>query len=404
MIINELRAANGRTEKEAILRSTATELDRRMFRYAYDKLLSFGLKFNDVEHQTLFPPTEEDFALLDRLSSRELSGAAARKAVVHHAQEFGGLVMLVCNKDLDCGASATTINNVFPSTVPQFKLQLAKEQPLSKIRFPCFVETKYDGVRLAIINRAGKVTFRTRNGKYVKLPILQEYLEGCDKRNYMLDTEVTLASGKMEDRTKVSGMITSAMRGGAIYENLLLFNVFDTLPLHDLDTSTCALDYTTRRVFVHGAVAELECPQLQVAQAFECANAAEVEAVYAKHIAQGFEGLILKHAHSSYTFKRTTDWTKMKETKTADLVCTGVVPGAGKYQGEIGALICEGTVEDVVVHVKAGSGLTDLQRRLPLHTYIGRVIELKYNTVITDKVTGRHSLFLPRFVTIRDDK
>ena len=405
MIINDLRCYAGRLNKEARLKEL-TPLEKQMFRYAYDKCMSFGLKFSDyqIAKRPLQDPCPEDFTLLDKLSTRDLTGDSARDTVTKHCDKHGALVMLICNKDLRCGVTATSVNKVHPGTIPVFKIQLAKELPLAKVEFPCFAETKYDGVRLVIANRSGRVEFVTRNGKSVKLPMLKCYLEAQAKKNYILDTEVTLASGKMEDRTKVSGMINSAMKGGVIQEQLLHFNVFDCMSLTDFDSQRCLYTYQQRRVLIAGALAELQCPQLSQAQAFEVANADEAQAIYDKHISQGYEGLILKHAMAYYTFKRTTAWAKMKETKTADLLCIDYCDGEGKYEGMIGALVCEGTVEGQTVRVRVGSGLTDADRALDACDYVGNVLELKYNAVVQDKDTLQRSLFLPRFVTIRGDK
>jgi len=405
MIINKLRCVSSRLDKESLLRQL-TPLEKQMFRYTYDKCLSFGVKFSDyqIAKYPLQSPCSEDFELLDKLADRSLSGNAAKDQVTKHCIEHGALVMHICNKDLRCGVTATLVNKVHPGTVPVFKVQLAKEQPLAKIEFPCFAETKYDGVRIIIANRNGRVEFITRNGKSVKLPMLKCYLEAQAKVNYILDTEVTLASGKMEDRTKVSGMINSAMKGGCIKEQLLMFNVFDCMSLEAFETQRCLFPYSKRRVFIAGALAELNCSQLSQAEAFAVNSISEAQAIYDKHISQGYEGLILKHAESYYTFKRTTDWAKMKETKTADLRCTGFVYGTGKYEDMIGALICEGSVEGHTVRVQVGSGLSDMQRAMDVEDYVDEVLELKYNAVIQDKTTLQYSLFLPRFVAIRGDK
>lgn len=405
MIIDDLRNAGGRLAKEAELRILRS-IEKQMFRYAYDKCMSFGVKFSDhqISKYPLQDPCLADFELLDKLMRRELTGSAARDKVTEHANEYGALVMLICNKDLRCGVTATSVNKLHPGTVPVFKIQLAKELPLDKVEFPCFVETKYDGVRIVITNRNGRVQFITRNGHSVNLPLLKCYLENQAKENYVLDTEVTLESGKMEDRTKVSGMINSAMKGGAINEQYLMFNVFDFLNLADFDSQRCNMPYHKRRVMVVGALAELRCSQLERADAYEAKDRQQAEAIYAMHISQGYEGLILKHADSYYTFKRTTDWAKMKETKTADLECVDFVWGTGKYEGMIGALVCEGTVEGKTVRVQVGSGLSDAQRSADVTDYVGKVLELKYNTVIQDKTTLQHSLFLPRFVMVREDK
>ena len=254
MIINQLRNAAGRSEKEWILQQHATAFDKMMFRYTYDKVLSYGVKFDAMDTCVHFgklqAPRIEDFSLLDRLAVRELSGNSARAAIYAHCRVYGPLVMFICNKDLDCGVSAITVNKVFDGVIPQFNLQKAKEIPISKIKVPCLAETKLDGVRIGLtINSLNEVIFKTYNGLIVPLPYHTRILQKARLEPCMLDTEVTFKSGKLEDRPKISGMITSAMKGGNIDESKLYFNVFDWLGLEEFERGECKFPQKQRRVF-----------------------------------------------------------------------------------------------------------------------------------------------------------
>ena len=55
--------------------------------------------------------------------------------------------------------------------------------------------------------------------------------------------------------------------------------------------------------------------------------------------------------------------------------------------------------------VGVGSGFTE-QERIDFypHKLLGKIITIKYNDLIVDKLTGVYSLFLPRFVEVREDK
>lgn len=410
-LIQKLREAPGRSEKEYILQHYVKTLEKAMFRYAYDKNFTFGLHFSalDIEQmEALFPlqdPYPEDFALLEKLRTREYTGHLAKAEVYKHCRQFGPLVMLICNKDLDCGVTATTINKVIPGLIPQFKVQLAKEQPLEKIKLPCYVETKFDGVRIIItIDTQNKVTFRTRNGHEVHLPESAKILSAVGIYPIMLDTEVTLSTGKMEDRTQVAGMLNSARHGTKINESLLVFNIFDRLELSEFEQQKCTQIFVLRRRLLQETVNVIQNLAFKAVDSFICCSVLEIELHYKTLIAKGFEGLIIKHGSDLYQYKRSTTWTKMKETKTADLKCIEVLAGDGKYKDEIGALLCVGNVEGKRVWVKVGSGLTDSDRAKPWDTYQDKTIEVKYNSVIQNVVTEQYSLFLPRFVCVRFDK
>lgn len=410
MILHELRAVSSRLIKEQILKS-ATALDLKMFNYAYDKNKTFGVTFETIGG--VLDPTPEDFKLLDKLMARELSGSAAIEAVHRHCNLTGSdLVKLICNKDLDCGVAATSLNKVHPLTVPQFKVQLAKEQPLHKLQYPIYAELKYDGVRLIILKDDAIVTCYTRNGKVVNLPRLQAELALTNQKFFMLDCEITLAKGKMEDRSTVSGLVNSAMHGGTINETKLQVNVFDHMGYTSFLSGKCTTNYLSRRRALAQLITSLQkqsqflANALVLAEQEKCNTEAEVATLYNKVIAAGYEGLILKAPTSTYTFKRTTEWTKMKEIKSVDLTVIDMEEGTGKYEGALGALVCVGVAENKPVVVRVGTGFSDEQRYMFWldDSLINKTVEVLYNSVTKDVKTEEFSLFLPRFVQVRFDK
>jgi DNA ligase-1 len=209
----------------------------------------------------------------------------------------------------------------------------------------------------------------------------------------------------MEDRSKVSGMINSAIHGKPIDEDFLKFNCFDTMTSFDFDNKSCNLPYSERfsNLFKNVNIAgDLEI--LDIAETVLIEDLEELDKLYQKKISEGYEGLILKSNDHKYTFKKNANWIKCKETKEADLLCIGYNEGKGKYEGMIGSLGCTGIVDGKAVSVDVGSGMTDNDRMKDPEEYINSTIEIKYNSLIKDKVTGNYSLFLPRFSRIRFDK
>jgi len=284
-------------------------------------------------------------------------------------------------------------------TVP---MQLAKEVPLAKVAFPCFLEPKYDGVRLAIIKRGDDILIRTRNGKQAHLPSVVKELQQYDF-NGVIECEVTLETGKMEDRPKVSGMINSSLHNNPINESALRFYCFDYLTLAEWGAKLCDTPYTARRDLL-ARIGLGKATQFKLSFASLVRTKEEAQAMYEVLIDSGHEGAMLKHASSKYEFKRSSAWVKMKETKSADLTCISWLKGTGKYENMVGSLVCEGVIEGVAVQVAVGSGLTDSDRMCSPTSYIGKTIEVKYNSLIVDKHGNVASLFLPRFSTVRFDK
>lgn len=404
-MINDLRAESTEFGKQRILRR-ANKAWQEVFIRAFNED-SYGLKGWRHDFGKIGVPTPELFVLLDKLKNRELTGDAARDAVRKQTKDFGSLIHFILDKSLQCGVRATTVNKVFPGLIKKFKCQLAKDVPLEKLSFPRVAETKFDGVRVLILVNNGQAEFRTRNGKLLHLPIIQKQLEDIFKTSsFVLDTECTLANGTSDERTKVSGMLNSARQGRLIKEDLLVFNVFDLLTWDDWTTQKCTTPFLFRRadldsggICVNPALPFLTASPVNFVDSIE-----EMQRLFDYQLQNGFEGLILKDPNGHYEFKRSASWAKMKDVKTADLECVAIEEGRNKYNGMIGALICEGWVEGKHVLVNVGSGLSDAERAKEPYEYLNKIIEVKYNSLTQDKVTGQWSLFLPRFVTVRFDK
>lgn len=404
-VITALRQFSSTLDKQKVLQTYTSELEKKMFQWTYDPFKTYKQKFQCVNMDGLGEVREDMFELLNKLACRELSGNDARIAIVMYADKHGDLIKLVCNKDLDCGVSAVTLNKIFGKHfIPKFEIQLAKEVDIAKLSFPILGQLKYNGARVITLVQDGVITFKSRGGHEFAYPELKEAI-GNFEGSFMLDGELTFGDSQGTDHTAVSGIVNSAIKGTPIRRGLnLIYHVFDAMPLSDFNSQSCPQPYEHRLAKVKSIVEYINNSKVQVANTYHFTNKQEIEKQYASLLELGYEGLILKYTSHKYTFKKNANWIKMKATDTVDLLCTDYVEGEGKYQGMIGALVCEGWVDGKHVRVGVGSGLTDADRGQDPHTYVGKVIEVKYNKVIEDTKTGNWSLFLPRFVIVRKDK
>ena len=96
-------------------------------------------------------------------------------------------------KDLRCGVSEKTINNVQKDTIPVFGCMLAHDgaKHPKKITGECYVEYKYDGVRVIAIVQNGSATLHSRNGKLLaNFPHIEESLSKPEFEGLVFDGEV----------------------------------------------------------------------------------------------------------------------------------------------------------------------------------------------------------------------
>ena len=144
---------------------------------------------------------------------------------------------------------------------------------------------------------------------------------------------------------------------------------------------------------------------VQLGISYTVSTKEEVVDIYSKVVEDGGEGVICKCEHF-YETKRSKNWIKFKQIQDCDLKVVGWEQGSGKRTGYIGSLLCESECGTLTVNVGSGFSDKDLEQmneRISDKNLIGKVAVVKYNERITDKF-GNESLFLPRFVEIREDK
>ncbi|MDC0662916.1 DNA ligase [Marinobacter sp. SS21] len=111
-------------------------------------------------------------------------------------------------------------------------------------------------------------------------------------------------------------------------------------------------------------------------------------------VAGGGEGLMLHHGDSLYRAGRSDDLLKVKRHQDAEAVVIGHVPGEGRHEGRLGALLVE---RQDGRRFRIGTGFSDAERETP--PALGIIVTYKY--------FGLTSTGLPRFASflrVRDDE
>ena len=89
---------------------------------------------------------------------------------------------------------------------------------------------------------------------------------------------------------------------------------------------------------------------------------------------KGAEGIMLYRGAGLYQAKRTYDLLKLKSYEDAEARVIEILPGKGKYQGMLGALLVE---DSNGVRFRVGSGFSDAERKTPPE--VGSVITYRFN-------------------------
>jgi DNA ligase-1 len=335
-----------------------------------------------------------------RLSSDDVEDKELRKNL-----------MKILTKRMNIGIGAKLINkSVGKELIPDPSLMLATDDHSTIEKWDTiYCEEKYDGVRVIAVYKNGEISYFTRafnelDSTYfpkltfdLKLLMINSGLTG----NWFFDGELT-----DHNRKSVSGKVTQILKGTASknIEDGMLFNIFDFEELTSLDKGVGVIDYETRRHTLERVLSgRKEDSPVKLAQAWKLSDPSEVTGIYKKIVEMGGEGVICKD-NGFYECKRSKSWVKFKEVSDCDLEIVGWYPGEGKREGFIGGFIC--TDSSKTLNVKIGSGFTDKDLKelsIDPDQYKGKIAAIQYNVTITDK-HGNRSLFLPRFIEIRNDK
>ena len=345
---------------------------------------------------------------LFELSSRLVTGNAAIEHLIQVLESLSPtnakVLERIIAKDLKCGVSTATANDVWLGLIADYPCMLAsqyEQKLIDKIKWPAMVQLKLDGMRFNAVVRDGQCEFKSRNGKTIDLlgHLEKQFVELANGIDTVFDGELIVkdASGVMNRQTG-NGILNKAVKGTITTSeaSMVYATIWDHIPYMYFISSECPTPYKERFARLK------EAEKISIVPNFIVDNIEEAQAKFKEYYDQGEEGIILKDMYAPWENKRSKSLIKFKGELECDLKIVGVEDGTGKYEGMLGALVCES--EDGVIKVNVGSGFSDEDRKkIKKQDVVGKVVVVKYNARIRSKHEGE-SLFLPIFVEIREDK
>jgi DNA ligase 1 len=425
--IQQLEADNSSLAKQAILevalaykqtedkQGTIADYSENDFilgaQLALDPMVTFGVKQVPIREGADGEglPMKEFEELASQLQHRTLTGHAARDAIIQDMEmatneQWNDWYRRILIKDLRCGTGAKLINKVVKDTIPLFGCMLAHDgaKHPKKIAGECYIEYKYDGVRVIAIVQNGSATLHSRNGKLLEnFPHIEEALSKPEFEGLVFDGEVM-----SEDFQTLMRQVHR--KEGAQTEDSYLA-VFDMLTIDEFNaggTNMNAIDrrdrienlqglFNYRIQLVEATLINLDLDEGQVK--FQAMNKLALD--------EGYEGLMIKPAHEGYKCKRSHAWLKIKPFIEVTLEVTGFEEGTGKNAGMLGALIVEGTDDGKFFQLNVGSGLTDDMRKdvwAVKDAVVGQLVEIRADAATQSQdAEDTWSLRFPRFKTFR---
>lgn len=418
-----LRSTSSRNQKEFIIQQELKDKD-----LSVHEDWKYILEVLDNRHPIgfTFIPVPNDVMTLQRLEDihtiRELIEPLTKLSdhtedrlwlAEYCVGDFGCFIEPIVNRTLRLGIGKSLLSKT--NTTPM----LAKKyEPTGILHQDMAVTEKLDGNRCIAAWDGEKWNFTSRSGKPMKvnfdmtgmptefiydgevMSIEQTKLSARRTYNVLRGGDEPLVS--TEDAqllfNKTSGIIN---RKGP--KEGLVYNVFDIIS---------DLKYIDRRERLEWVEQEKETDDVRIIPLLYIGTDVNiVDVLLDKMVAYGGEGIMLNVYNRGYEHKRSDALLKYKQVKTMDMRVTGIAPGAGKYEGQVGALKCYmKTDDDKEVICEVGTGLSDAQREewsVNEDEIVGKIVKVGFHELTQNREyvgTNVYSLRFPRLISVRRDK
>ena len=410
-IISELQKTSSTNKKVEIIKQNKDNVVfTEILKLAYDPHLNFYLR--DVDVNVLGPGDINESwhvvkNLFDVLYCRMVTGNTARALAEEVMSKFNAdsqtIIKMIFDRDLRCNIGASLINKALGKNfIQEFKVQLANKYDSKKnykVDF-FFATPKLDGIRAFWTKNTPNVLW-SRGGK--EFVGLEHVLEDIKKIIDVDDTIEFLDGELFAEKTEFSdiqGTVVSNVNYTQEDKNRIKYNIFAV----GGDKFNTTEDMQLKLI---NLAENHRYPNLNYILAQKIQNDAQKIRDMAKmYVDDGYEGIMLRHPKTSYEFKRSDSLLKFKFFDEADLDVVGMVEGAGKYEGMLGALVCNGVIDGKYIETEVGTGFTDDQRNefwLNKDTLVGRLAEIKFQEISSDS-TGKFSLRFPVFLKFKLDR
>lgn len=411
-IFEELRSNNSRNFKiEVLKREFDNNLLKEVCRLAMDPFTQFYIKkIPEYTHPEASGALSDALDRLKYLSNRTFTGNAGiehlRDVLSSVSADDAKIIEMIISKDLDCGVQRSTLDKVWPGLIYEYPCLLCSaydEKLVSKIQYPAYVQLKEDGMRFNAIVRNGTVEYRSRNGKELDIrgKLDADFLAYAQGEDLVFDGELLVEiGGKIAERQIGNGILNKANKGtiSDAEAECVRAAIWDIIPYVDFIAGKSGLPYNVRL----GKLNDLMLNgKVTLVPTNEVSNLEEAQVIFEKYLSEGKEGIILKSRNSLWEDGRSKSQIKFKGELECDLKIVALQEGSGKYEGKLGALVCESA--DGLIKVNVGSGLSDAQRTSFTSDILGKIVAVKYNTRLVN-AAGEHTLFLPIFIELRFDK
>lgn len=260
----------------------------------------------------------------------------------------GWLYLLNGKPILNETGSPSSLEVTLDKALPQFntdasgnaKPMLAKTVNWDKVKYPCLIQPKLDGVRCLMVadfTEEEPISFLSRSGKtYFTLNHISKYVTVCVNKvpiNFILDGEIYSEELTFQE-------IVAAVKKQRPESLKLKFRAYDVVN---------ESEQNQRWIDTVAIVELLDCPFIQLVPTLTVYKKEKIKEHHDNWVSEGYEGAMIRHLDGTYgQGQRSSDLLKVKEFDDSEFLCVGL--GTGQREEDV--LVCCETAEGRAFNAK----------------------------------------------------
>ena len=414
-LFKQIQETSGSNDKKAIISANKdNELFKRCLAFLLNPNIITGLsdkKLNKEVEMTKHIDITCDFeSIMDYLetnnSGRDSDISIVQGFIMAQPEEHREFYSQMVTKKFRLGIDVKGVNKAIPNLIPTWEVQQAypltdKNEPKDGEWFA--LSQKLNGNNNGVLD--GKCI--SRQGKeFTGMEHIIADINKLSFKDMFFNGELIRKNEDNLPDDENFQIGTGVINSDDTDKTCIKFVIYEMLPKTEFLSGESKLTYKQRRkTYLDPLAEEISALGLEnievVPLVYEGTDKSKIQELLDKADNDGWEGLML-NKDTKWKNKRNNGILKVKSFLHADLLCTDVVEGDGKYKGTLGLIKCDYKGFDLGV----GSGFTDSQRNYYWNhrdEIVGKIVQIKYKGETKNKQGGL-SVQFPIFEIIRNDK
>lgn len=414
-LFNQIKETSSLNEKkEIIIKNKDNELFKKCLKFLLDGNIITGISTKKLDRKIRsenYIDNDYNFEniidyLVENNSGKDRDISIIQSFIDKQPKEYKNFYKEMVTKKFRLGADSKVVNKCIPGLIPTWDIQQA--YPLSEKNEPkdgewFALSQKLNGNNNGIlddkcISRQGK--------EFTGMKHIIEDINKLQFKDMFFNGELIRKNTENLPDDENFQIGTGIINSDDVDKTCIKFVIYEMFPKEEFFTGESKLTYKQRRKIylepLTKQISDLGLENIEVVPlVYEGIDKSKIQEFLDNADNDGWEGLML-NKDTKWKNKRNNGILKVKSFKHADILCSDIIEGEGKYKDTLGLIKCDYKGFELGV----GSGFTDEQRNYYWNNrkeIVGKIVQIKFKGETKNKQGGL-SVQFPIFQCVREDK